>query len=142
MPGMMLKLNDKEVPNLNRAVVFARNVGNDVIDNFVVSLSIDGPHDFFVGDIRASEQLKNYATQSHCHGENRDAVTVSLPFLNPKEHFTITLFFDGETNPCKVEFRMAGVKSKTKASPVTAFGPELLVALSRNVLFKAILKLF
>lgn len=137
-PNVSVKVDDKELLNLNRAIVAVRSSGNDVIKDFVFEIRVEGKHDFFVADIRSQRvELKNSCALQQRHDTKADAAIVTVPFLNPKEAFSVTILVEGVSHKLDVRFRMAGVKARWKLSPSSAFGPELIAALARqNIIFE------
>jgi hypothetical protein len=109
------KIDDREVLNLNRGMIHVLMRGNTSIDNFKFEIIIRGVHDFVLSQVTSlSDQLSNgvkFDYRKIRTAKPADVIAVSLPFLNPKEGLTVSVFFDNETVDCEVDFRMPDVRA-------------------------------
>lgn len=125
------KIDDKEVKEFNRALVFVENTGNVAIKELSFVVRMVGLHNVRLFNMES----ENAALKENIQAEwdeyaFDDELRVSLPFLNPKESFRVALFFDGKPTDVEVLYRMEGVTPIFRRnSTITAFAPEALEAL-------------
>lgn len=122
------KIDDVELTNFNRALIFVRNKGNASITAPKFQVKIPGVHNYHLFDITAKDARLQELIKAHWDSKTEAIMLdVTVPFLNPKDTFRIAAFFDGETVACEILFRMEGVSSVFKRNnTITAFAPEAL----------------
>ncbi len=126
-----VRIDNTDVLDFNRGLVFVHNNGNVTIKEPAFSVKIDGNHDLRLFNISAENaRLKDSIDAGWDREDNADLLRVAIPFLNPKERFQITIFFNGPTVDCEILCRIEGVVHVLKKNnTITAFAPEAMEAL-------------
>ena len=108
-PAIVFKVGERELPNLNRATIAAKNVGNTAVANLHFEINIEGDHQnaFFVITAK-SPTLKEAIKGSSSNG----AFHVDTPYFNPHEMFEVVIYFDGPVSKCMAECRMEDIRVK------------------------------
>jgi hypothetical protein len=109
-----LKVGNFTISKLNRARVFIKNTGNDVIRNFLFDIVIPGNHPMHLAEKRAKQNKLYEAIKIEDEPATVRGPTfhISVNFFNPKEVFEVIVFFEAETVDCQVECR--GKVTRTK----------------------------
>jgi hypothetical protein len=126
-----VKVDGADVTHLNTAIIFIRNGGNAPIEDVEFDVFLKGSHDFVAAEAGSdTTHLKaSIVTKWGKKPEGR-TLNVKVPFINAREAFGLRFLFDGDTQDCEVECRMAGVKTVVRKLPhSTTFGPEVADAL-------------
>src|ERR1700704_2657399 len=130
-PDISLKVGAREFLSFNRSAVFVRNQGNAVIENFSCDILIPGDHAELIVDLsRIPTKVVETVNHTWFKTAEGDTLRLTMPFLNPKESFSVRIFFDGVSAEAAVLFRMQGVQYVlNRTERITAFGPELIGAM-------------
>jgi hypothetical protein len=125
------KINEVEVTEFNRGLVWVGNSGNKEIKEPSFQIRIAGSHQLRIIEVRSDDgQLKNAVQTVWGREGNDDVVRIAAPFLNPGERFRVLIFFDGPTVDCDVSCRVEGVNVRIRRNNAgTAFAPETVEAL-------------
>jgi hypothetical protein len=110
------RIGDKEMLNLNRCLVYVRNVGNVSIANVTFAVVIKGKHpvclaDSAGGSVDLRREVKIEQAGDHIH----PVFNVSVPYLNAKESFEVELYFEGPTSKCDVRCRLEDVSVRIQS---------------------------
>ena len=106
--AIVFKIGDRELPNLNRAIIAVKNRGNMTIKDLHFEIKIEGNHQGFAETVTENRKLKEAVKGTSVSG----AFHIDAPYFNPKEMFKVVVFFDGAVSKCTVECRMADVRVK------------------------------
>jgi hypothetical protein len=114
---VVLRLNNQDVTELNRAQIWVRNNGNAAIKDFRFEIMIPGDHALRLADKHANDAVlhqeikidwdKSASTYNH-------RFAIQVPYFNPKETFSISVFFDNSPDNVEVLCRMQDVKCVTR----------------------------
>ncbi len=104
--------------SLNRSTVLVKNTGNVSIGDFKFDIEIPGAHQSYLAEVLVNDAELRKAivitTDQPAPSVNPTFHVNVGTFLNSKETAQIAIFFDGETEDCKVRCRIADVYSKVK----------------------------
>jgi hypothetical protein len=114
---VVLRVNNQDVTELNRAQIGIRNNGNAVIKDFQFEILIPGDHGLRLADKHTSDaslhrEIKIDWDRSASTYNHR--FTIQVPYFNPKESFEISIFFDKATDNVEVLCRMEDVECVTR----------------------------
>jgi hypothetical protein len=110
---VVLRLNNQDVTELNRAQITVRNSGNTSISNFHFDIIVPGEHRLRLAEKHSNDSSLHRAVEigwDDAAGAYNFHFAIKVPYFNPKETFDISIFFDKTPDDVKVLCRIEGVK--------------------------------
>jgi hypothetical protein len=133
---VVLRLNNRDVTELNRGTVMVRNSGNAPIINFQFDIMIPGEHELRLADKFSEDsnlhQAIDIAWDDPASTYNH-RFKIKVPYFNPKENFTISVFFDKNPDDLAILCRIEDVKCKIR-DPDYIYSNTLSAAFLRGLL--------
>jgi hypothetical protein len=95
------------------AGVTVENTGNVVLRDLSFDIRFPQVRSYAFAKTIAEDEKLQKAVVGQFDSDGNKSITISLPFLNPKERFRVITFFDGPPVPCIISCRMEGVTPQT-----------------------------
>jgi len=122
---ILFRIGQDDLVKLNRSRITVKNSGNTALGMFTFDVKLPGDHQHYYGDLAPEDAgfRDNVVIEWPQPRIMEDPVlTVKVsPFLNARETFSITTYFDGDTEPVEVRCRIEDVTTRIKRGEYAPF---------------------